>query len=240
MAVSVSDIILATQRELNEAASSSLAEVGDGAGGIEVPSDTVMHKYITMAQNDWCMTAWPIIGYGTINWPASALTRSWQSFATPSGQGRLFCARSVGAGEPYEVLDLIGLAELSTSVRGYEFAAAGTPIYYYEEPSLVGLYPPPLSETPVKVFGLCLPVPAGDGTGGTVASLSFAPDDVIERVIPRRTAIFLAEKWYDDPSVFGRLSHLVADYELMRQSYRAGLSEELRKNLRMPEPPRGR
>ncbi len=138
-------------------------------------------------------------------------------------------------GSPLAALDLIGLAELKASVRGYEFAASGTPIYYYEEPSFVGGHPAPSSNTAASLYGVCLPVPIGDGTGGTTDSIDFMPDDLIRRVLPTAAAILLAQKAFDDPSIFGRLDHLIGRYVPLRDRYRAGVSDEIRTHLRMPE-----
>jgi len=235
MAVAVSELSTSTLRELNEASNSTLGSVGSGTGSEDVTTQATLYDYLTQAQNEWVETAYPLMGSATYTWPSGAKTKGWGAFTYPSGQGRLFGLRAMAMGSTLVALDRIGLAELKASIPGYEFVASGTPVYYYEEPSFVGVHPAPSNNTAASLYGVCLPVPIGDGTGGTTNSIDFMPDDLIRRVLPLAAAILLAQKAFDDPSIFGRLDHLIARYVPLRDRYRAGVSEELRTHLRMPE-----
>ena len=236
MGVLVTELSQSTLRELNEASDSTLGAIGNGAGADTVVNATTLYDYITQAQNEWCETAWPLPGTASLaTWAAGVKTTLLHNLTVPSGQGRLWAVRGMAMGSTPTPLDRISLASLNAEKPLYEFDASGTPLYFFEEPSFVGVYPAPSTDRAASLTGLALPLPAGDGSGGTLPTLIFAPDDLLRRVIPVGAAILLAQKAFDDPSVFGRLDHLIARYVALRDRYRMGVSEELRQHLRMPE-----
>lgn len=237
MSVPVTELKTSTIRELNEAANSTRAEVGTGTGGVSISSDLVLNDYLTQALCEWCETAWALDGTATLAaWTTGTRSQLKHSLTFPTGQGRLFAIRAMAMGSPLVALDRIALASLKANKPSFEFDATGTPIYFYEESSFVGVYPPPSADTAASFVGLAVPLPAGDGSGGTTAtSYSFAPDDLIRRVIPVAAAILLAQKAFDDPSIFGRLDHLITRYVGIRDRYRSMLSEDLLAHMKMPE-----
>lgn len=221
MALTIDDLTNATWRELNEATNSTLASVGDGTGADEVVAGTTLREYFTWAGNEWCETAWPLYGSATVaEWAIGVGSKGLHELTNPSDQGRLHAVLSVAMGDPYVPLARIDPLRLRDSYPSMEFEDNDTPLYFWEEISAVGVYPRPSAAMRFKAHGLALPPPVVEGT----TSLSYMPDDIISRVIPTLAAILIAQKAYDDPSVFGRLDHLVARYSSMRENYRGLLS----------------
>ena len=237
MAVNVSELIQSALRELNEATNSSLGVVGDGAGTDTVTTTTTLYDYITQSVVDWCETAWPLPGTASLaSWATGTRTQLLHTLTIPSGQGRLFAITAVGFGSTPTALERISLPALRSNKPGFEFDSNSTPLYYYVESSLVGVYPSPAANTAAAFIGYAVPLQAGAATSGSiVASYSFAPDDLLRRVIPVKAALLLAAKTFDDPSVFGRLDHLAARYAQYQMEYRARLSPEILAHMKLPE-----
>lgn len=236
MPVTVTQLIQDTLREINEATNSSLGVVGDGAGADTVTTTTTLYNYITQAAVDWCETAWALPGTASLAaWAAGTKTQPLHSLTTPSGQGRLHAVTGLALGSTPAALELISLSSLRQSFPGMDFAANGTSLYYYAEPSFVGVYPAPSANIAAALVGYCVPVKAGASSNATTATeYAFAPDDMLLRVIPTKAAILLAEKSFDDTSVFGRLDHLKARYFEWQLEQRSRMSEETLQHFRMP------
>lgn len=237
MAVTVTQLIQNTLREISEATNSSLGVVGDGAGTDTVSTTTTLYDYITQAVVDWCEVAWPIPGTASLTtWAADTRTQMLHSLTLPSGQGRLHAITAVALGSPLVAMDRISLEALRGNFPSMEFDASGTSLYYYAETSFVGVYPPPGSAVAAAFRGYCVPVKAGATDGAAItSSYSFAPDDMLLRVIPPKAACLLAEKSFEDPSVFGRLDHLRTRYLGYQMEQRARLSPEILAHMKMPE-----
>ena len=236
MAVTVTQLIQDTLRELNEATSSSLGSVGDGAGADTVTTTTTLYNFITQAAVDWCETAWALPGTASLSsWTSGTKTQQLHALTVPSGQGRLHAVTGLALGATPAALELISLASLRQNFPGMDFAANGSSLYYYVEPSFVGVYPAPSANIAAALVGYCVPVKAGASANSTTATeYSFAPDDILLRVIPTKAAILLAEKTFDDPSVFGRLDHLKAKYFEWQMKQRSRMSEETLQHFKMP------
>lgn len=236
MAVTVVQLIQDTLREVNEATNSSLGVVGDGAGADTVTTTTTLYNYITQAAVDWCETAWALPGTASLSaWASGVRTQLLMDLVVPSGQGRLHAVTGMAMGSTPAALDLISLASLRSNFPGMDFAASGTSLYYYTEPSFVGVYPPPGANIAANFVGYSVPLKAGATSSSTVATIySFAPDDLLLRVIPTKAAIILAEKSFDDTSIFGRLDHLRDRYFGWQMEYRARMSEETLQHFKMP------
>jgi hypothetical protein len=238
MAVTVAALSQAALRELNEATNSSAGEVGDGAGAATVTTTTTLYDYLTQALVDWCETAWPLFDSATLTWTSASGGTQNKHALTAATYARLWRIRAMAMGATPAPLERISLAALKANKPNYEFEAAGTPLYFWEEGNVVGVYPAPSTNLASTFHGLAVPLPAGSGSGGTASSYSFAPDDVLLRVIPVKAAILLAEKLFDDPSVYGRVDHLRARYLAYQMEYRGLISPEILGQMRDPAPVR--
>jgi hypothetical protein len=246
MAVTVAQLAQDTLRELSEQVSSSLGIVGDGSGVDSVSTTETLYEYITQAATEWCEIAWPLPGSATLAaWPAQSRSQMLHALTHPPGQGRLHAITGVAVGAPLAPLERISLSALKQNIPGAEFTASGSSLYYYVEPSFVGLHPSPASSVAASFVGYAVPLKASGVASATTAnSYSFAPDDILRRVIPVRAAILLAEKGFDDPNIFGRIDHLRARWVADLSLQRSRLSEETLQHFKMlpsaPQAVRGR
>lgn len=200
-------------RLLHESTNSKVLAVGTGAGADAsgLTNADGLTNYLNDAQDFICRTCYPLPARGTVEW-------------YPIGQ-RLYAIRDIppvdddvpnkaNLREIWAVtaaywngsaLTHVALPVLRARIPNFEYAAHGTPAYWYTSgEGYIGLYPAPATQKALGVYGYGLPKNLGDGTGTTVTSASWASAGLLVDVLTKLCAVAAARINYDDPSLFGR------------------------------------
>jgi len=187
-------------------------------------------------------------GYASLTNPATGTTGVRDVFlgtlTSGAGQisgGTLWAARGVtwGTGTLTQ-LTHCSRSALELANPQWQVTAAATPLYWFDEgQGNIGIFPYPTngsgSSGTLTVAGLVIPPPLGDGTSGTVTSVTWLPDDMC-RLLTWYAAVQIAEKNFEDPSLAGRAPMYKADWldGCMRMWERIDL---LLRQAHFPSPP---
>lgn len=117
------------------------------------------------------------------------------------------------------------------SLAAYQSVATGTPTYFYRDgQSHIGLYVAPSFTATLTGYGYMIPPSITAQTAVTWAS------DDMASLLELYAAVKIAEKQYNDASLYGRIPHLVGQYNSTRESQYAKLSPATRMSLGLVPP----
>lgn len=212
MAVTLTALQLETYRLLNENSNTTLGEVGDGSGSsgsLASSSATTITQWLNEGVYDFVRACVPMNATATVSQAAStprvAYTGLTMAAAYSSTLVYLWYATSLSIGGT--AVTFCGENELRLYNPALENVANSvTTLYWYRHGDHgVGIYPARTSTTTITVNGYALPKILGDGSGSTVTSYSFLPDDLMLRAFPAYAAAKIAMKNTDDPGMLDRM-----------------------------------
>lgn len=212
MAVTLTSFTTETLRLLNEAgvSSSTIGEVGDGTGDsgtLVSTTQTTITGWLNEAGRELARSCVALPGLATVTPAANTLRVEFSALTMDAAYTTvdyLWWANAVLYGS--SALTHCGEVELRAYSPAFENDAAATPTHWYRHGDWgVGLYKKPSGgATALSVYGFATPKNLGDGTGGTVTSWSFLPDDVLLKLVPAYAAGKLALRNTDDPTLAER------------------------------------
>ena len=217
MSVTVATIEREALRLLSEPLTSTVGQVPDGIGGVTDTTSVAVVRAINLVQDWLCRRCIALRGEGTVAVPPVTTSAVGTGVAlssltmTTSGY-RMWRATDVW----WNNLTLKWCDEDILRIRDGRYALrvedAATHWWSRRHAADLHLYPAPRLARSARVAGLCLPpvvTSAGSPPAGQTNAPSFASDDLLMELLPSGVAIYLAKRLFEDPSVYGRLSHLV-------------------------------
>lgn len=210
-----------TIRLLNESGDSSLGEVGDGFGNVQVYTAQTIIAYINEAIKECCRTCIYVPAKGSITQTNAIINLSdvpcdvtYVPTPTPTPPATVQNDASL-IWHPLTVLaGSTGLTHCSEpSLRAYqldfESAATGTPKYWLRQGDyIVRTFPAPASSTVFTIYGCGtlagFAIPVADALPDDTLSITVIPDDIQLKMWASYAAYKLVLKNTDDPSIAAR------------------------------------
>jgi hypothetical protein len=185
---------------LNEASNSVVGDIPNGTGGTTVTTTTLIETYLNEAQNEMARSCVYIPGSNTtagftgVDLDLSA-TSLWFPMSVKVGTAVLQHTSDfrLRAWQP-------NFETFSGTLSLPNGATTTSPTYWYrKQPMTIGIFPSVSNQT-VVVYGASLPPVLSGASPAT-----FLPDDTLRNTLPVYTAMKLAMKNLDDPSLATRI-----------------------------------
>ncbi len=124
-----------------------------------------------------------------------------------------------------------GIEALALRTNNFQNVATGTPRYWYRDGmEAVGIWPAPATAAGLTAFGYV--TPPSLALSATAVWMQDSEVDGVEFY----AAIKIAEKAFDDPSLYGRIAHLKGDYLAYQQTLYQKISPTLAADVGMAPP----
>lgn len=198
------------------------------SGGVQRTTDNELDKYLNWAQDEIASTCIYLEGSATKTWATTAYFYRLQELTNASSQGNLIGVEQVTKTVSATTTTLLQMSRTALRTQYPDYRTRSeAPLYWAIEQDVISLQAKPSSATTMAFYGPCLPMPLGDGSGGTTAtSASWMHDSDLRRAIPTVAAILMARRKFNDSNLFGRMEELTADYGDWYARKRAMLTEE--------------
>lgn len=211
MAVTFANLQREALRILGEPTNSTIGEIPDGAGAVTETTQQAVVRAMNAGQDWLCRRCIPIDKYGTFSLLKDTRAVAFSALTMETAGYRMWAARELYWNA--QVLDEVDEDILRIRDERYLLRKDSYASKWYEDRAsrTVYLYPTPTITRGVRLWGLCLPpvIVASSPATGQTATPDFIADDLLYELLPPVVAIYLAKRLFEDPSVYGRLSHIV-------------------------------
>jgi hypothetical protein len=241
MPKTVTDLTNSVLNRLNEALNSSVGALEYGSGNTAYQGTTAtIRDYLTEAQDELYRKVLLLPGRG------AALTTAGQYYYTLANlSAQMEMTRSTanlyadgstlwgvrGVTFAGTALTYCGVEALQLRTNNFQNVATGTPVYWYRDAGQgVGIWPAPGTAAGITAWGYVTPPPFA-----TSATAVWLPDNLSDG-LEFYACAKVAEKAFDDPSVFGRLAHFTRDLDEYRAVNFVKIPATLAQDLSMPPP----